>query len=114
MRALRLPFRLPLRLWLRHPALRWVLALFALPLLARLAFALTPATWWVDPARFVQPHDSLTVLDRSGHVLRHARSEGVDRRWVALDDVSPAYLDAVIATEDARFWEHGGADVAAT
>ena len=71
-------------------ACRWLLVLVALPVVARLAFALTPATWWVDPARFVQPHDALTVVDRDGRLLRHARADGVDRRWVTLDDVSPA------------------------
>jgi penicillin-binding protein 1C len=93
---------------------RVVVGFVALPVLARLLFALTPPTWWVDPARFVQPRDSLTVLDRDGRVLRYARVDGADRRWVALDDVSPSYLDAVVAAEDARFWEHAGVDVVAT
>lgn len=90
--------------------LRGALAVCALPLVAWLAFELTPPTTWVDPARFIQPRDSFSVVDRHGQVLRHARVEGVDRRWVALDDVSPSYLDAVVATEDARFWEHHGVD----
>jgi penicillin-binding protein 1C len=93
---------------------RVLLCLVALPFVARAVFALTPPTWWVDPARFVQPRDSVTVVDRDGRVLRHARIDGVDRRWVELDDVSPSYLDAVVAAEDARFWEHDGVDLVAT
>ena len=95
-------------------ALRVFACVLAVPLVAHVAFLLTPPTWWVEPARFVQPRDSVTVVDREGRVLRDARVDGADRRWVALDDVSPAYLDAVVATEDARFWEHDGVDVAAT
>jgi penicillin-binding protein 1C len=83
-------------------------------LAARILFGLTPPAWWVDPARFVQPRDSLTVVDRNGAVLRHVRSGGVDRRWVALDQVSRSYIDAVVAAEDARFWRHDGVDVLAT
>jgi penicillin-binding protein 1C len=100
--------------WLRLKTVRIALALVALPLVARLAFSLTPPTWWVDPTRFVQPRDGFTVVDRHGAVLRHARWGGVDRRWVPLDDVAPAYVDAVVATEDARFWGHEGVDVVAT
>jgi penicillin-binding protein 1C len=36
-----------------------------------------------------------------------------DDRWrvpVSLDDVDPAYLDALVALEDARFWWHPGVD----
>jgi penicillin-binding protein 1C len=102
--------------WIRRAVrgARAALAVVALAAIARVAFALTPPTWWVDPARFVQPRDGFTVVDRHGQVLRHVRSSGVDRRWVALDDVAPAYLDAVVATEDARFWEHDGIDALAT
>src|SRR5580693_8799338 len=94
--------------------LRFFFVLVTLAVVARVALALTPPTWWVDPARFVQPPDSVTVVDREGHVLRDARVDGVDRRWVSLDDVAPGYLDAVIATEDARFWDHDGVDVVAS
>ena len=78
------------------------------------AFAVGLAALWavtdVDRARFVRPDDSVTVVDRSGAPLRQERVDGHDRRWVELDDVSPHLIDAIIAVEDQRFYEHEGVD----
>lgn len=79
-----------------------------------LGFWITPTSLWVDPARFARPRDAFEVLDRHGRVLRHARAGGVDRRWVPLRDISPRVIDAFLAAEDARFYEHRGADARAT
>ena len=54
--------------------------------------------------RFVDP--PLTPL----MVVRRAP---VTKRWIPLDDMSPALVRAVIAAEDARFLVHHGIDVAA-
>jgi monofunctional biosynthetic peptidoglycan transglycosylase len=43
-------------------------------------------------------------------MIWNAPAHGVTRRWVSLDDVSPALVRAVIAAEDARFLEHRGVD----
>jgi penicillin-binding protein 1C len=52
------------------------------------------------------------VLDRQGKVLHERRIDKKRRRlqWVALGDVSPALINAVIAAEDKRFREHHGVD----
>ncbi len=57
--------------------------------------------------RFVPPPVTILMIQRvfEGH--------GLDRRWVALDDISPNLVRAVIAAEDARFCEHMGFDVQA-
>ncbi|HJL16497.1 MAG TPA: transglycosylase domain-containing protein [Sandaracinaceae bacterium LLY-WYZ-13_1] len=68
----------------------------------------------VDRARFAHPRDALTVTDRHGTALRHHRPDGHDRRWVSIDEVSPHLVDAVVATEDQRFFEHAGVDPRAT
>ncbi len=43
-----------------------------------------------------------------------ARSEGrrleIQHEWVAIEDISPELIAAVIAEEDARFYEHSGFD----
>lgn len=82
--------------------------------LALALFAVALAALWavtdVDRARFVRPADAVTLTDRSGEALRHVRSEGHDRRWVELDEISPHLIDAVIAVEDRRFYEHEGVD----
>ena len=41
---------------------------------------------------------------------RWLSGEGVDRRWVPLSAISPNLAAAVIASEDARFCQHGGVD----
>lgn len=68
----------------------------------------------LDDSRFGHPPDALSVLDRHGTPLRQSRIDGVDRRWVALADVSPHLIDAVIAAEDGRFRTHVGVDLLAT
>lgn len=86
--------------------------------LAALVVAVIAVTaWWsplrfqlVDLDRFTRPTDAVTVVDRHGRSLRHARVEGIDRRWVAIEDVSPHLLAAFVAVEDHRFWEHDGVD----
>jgi penicillin-binding protein 1C len=58
-----------------------------------------------------RPSDA-TLLDRHGETLHERRIDPTRRRlaWTALDDVSPALVSAVIASEDRRFGEHGGVD----
>lgn len=64
----------------------------------------------IDADRFAHPHDTIVVVDRHGAPLRHVRADGIDRRWVSLDDVSPHLIAAFIAVEDHRYWEHEGVD----
>ena len=58
-----------------------------------------------------RPSD-LTLLDRSGTPIQTLRTDMSVRRlpWVALTDVSPALLHAVVLSEDKRFYEHSGVD----
>ena len=52
------------------------------------------------------------LLDRGGERLSRVRLDFDRRRgdWTALADVSPALVDAVIASEDRRFRSHAGVD----
>jgi penicillin-binding protein 1C len=83
-----------------------------------LSLGVVSALVWCSPLRlrlvsldrFARPLDSVTVVDRHGTPLRYQRVEGIDRRWVALDDVSPQLIAAVVAAEDHRFWQHHGID----
>ena len=97
------------RLPLRRTA-RWLAASFLVLSAIWLGLGLTPASWWIDEARFARPTDAFDVVDRHGEVLRHARVSGIDRRWVELRDVDPKLLDAFIAAEDGRFRSHNGVD----
>jgi penicillin-binding protein 1C len=68
---------------------------------------------WVDvtdlPALVLQT--GVQVLDRDGKLLRaYTVAEGRWRLHVAYAEVDPAYIAALIAYEDKRFWTHSGVD----
>ena len=76
--------------------LRWGLYLLAFlaawPLVMTLVYAIVP------------PPVSNIML------LRALGGAGIDKQWLALEDISPNLPRAVIASEDARFCEHRGVD----
>jgi membrane peptidoglycan carboxypeptidase len=76
-------------------------------LVALTAWAALRTQWDLpEPATAAGP---TVVLDRDGEVLLRFTAE-VDRTEVAIDDIAPLLTDAVIAAEDARFYEHEGVD----
>ncbi|MFN9728643.1 penicillin-binding protein 1C [Acidovorax sp.] len=95
-----------LRSWNAAPS-KWVAAL-ALACCAMSAGAL-PA---FDEVRAdFRPSDTL-ILSREGEVLQRLRTDATVRRgrWVPLADVSPALRQALVLSEDKRFYEHSGVD----
>lgn len=52
------------------------------------------------------------LLSRDGEPLQRTRIDQKERRgdWVALADVSPALREAIVVSEDKRFYEHSGVD----
>ncbi|OMG72965.1 penicillin-binding protein 1C [Burkholderia ubonensis] len=52
------------------------------------------------------------LLARDGTPLQRTRVDHAERRgdWVALGDVSPAFREAIVVSEDRRFYEHSGVD----
>jgi len=58
-----------------------------------------------------RPSD-VQLLDRNGEVVHEVRTDATRRRlsWVSVSDISPALQAAVIASEDRRFYRHGGVD----
>ncbi len=52
------------------------------------------------------------LLDRHGEPLQRLRADMNAQRgdWVTLADVSPAFREALIVSEDKRFYEHSGVD----
>jgi penicillin-binding protein 1C len=53
-----------------------------------------------------------SLYDRKGQLLQQVRLNPHERRlsWVALEDVSPALRNALVASEDRRFYQHSGVD----
>ncbi|RFU47815.1 penicillin-binding protein 1C [Paraburkholderia sp. DHOC27] len=53
-----------------------------------------------------------TLLSRDGEPLQRTRIDASERRgdWVVLADVSPALREAIVVSEDKRFYAHSGVD----
>jgi len=57
---------------------------------------------------------SVTLEDRNGLVLRSTRAgDGSLQRWLSLAEIDPDLLEAFVAGEDHRFYEHHGVDARA-
>ncbi|HEX4903152.1 MAG TPA: transglycosylase domain-containing protein [Acidimicrobiales bacterium] len=89
--------------WLRWPVLGAVVLLVALVGLASWIWATTE----LPPARSIG--ESAVLLDRNGEELAVLAQEGL-RLEVPLEDMAPVAVDALIAAEDQRFFEHTGVD----
>jgi penicillin-binding protein 1C len=65
-----------------------------------------------DEVRAAHAPSDLPLLDRHGDVLQLLRVDASVRRgpWLGLADISPALRQALVLSEDRRFWDHGGVD----
>jgi penicillin-binding protein 1A len=95
---------------LRHPTPRGIAkTCAALPLLVLLYILLlipfTPSIGDIRKAKIEQP---ARILSADGKLL--AEFKPSNRQWVKLKDVSPNVVNALIATEDHRFYQHFGLD----
>jgi len=94
---------------LRHP---WLI-LGALPIVLLVAAALymathvprTPDVANIQKAKYEHPSVVLTADGQQLAVFKHE-----NRVWVKLADISPNVLNALISTEDRKFFEHKGLD----
>ncbi|MDB5940602.1 MAG: Peptidoglycan glycosyltransferase [Ramlibacter sp.] len=100
-----LPRRLldPIR---RHPGR--AAALVPLLLLVYV-LALIPSTPGIGDLRKTRAEAPSVVVSADGQVLAQFRR--INREWVPLARISPHVVDALIATEDNRFYRHGGIDL---
>ncbi|HLL11537.1 MAG TPA: penicillin-binding protein 1C, partial [Rubrivivax sp.] len=78
-------------------------------LLAAPALAQVPA---FETLRNAHVPSDVAVLDRRGELLQLLRVDHAARRgpWLTLADISPALRDAIVLSEDRRFWDHAGVD----
>jgi penicillin-binding protein 1A len=89
-----------------HP----VIAGLALPaLLLAYVLLLIPFTPSINDLRKAKTEVPAQVLSADGAVLAEYRR--INRQWVKLKDISPHVIDALIATEDRRFYQHHGIDI---
>ena len=93
----------------RHP----VRAGFMLPAAVVLyVLVLIPFTPSVSDLRKAKSEVASVLLASDGSVL--AEYKRINRRWVVLDNISPNVINALIATEDRRFYQHHGIDLRRT
>jgi penicillin-binding protein 1C len=92
--------------------LGWLCVLLAaVPLLAYLAFALAVA--WIPYPRATEklPAASTIIEDRNGiELAAFAAADGQWRLPLTQEQVSPYLLQAIVAAEDSRFFQHHGVD----
>lgn len=70
--------------------------------------------WGVDVSRLPHGRSAVTFTDRTGAPLGTIlASDSSHAVFVPLARVSPAFVDAIVAAEDARFYHHGAVDVPA-
>jgi penicillin-binding protein 1A len=95
---------------LRHPTRRGLVrALAAVPALALLyVLVLIPFTPSIADLRKAKIEQPAQVLSADGKLL--AEFKPTHREWVGLAQISPHMIDALIATEDHRFYQHHGID----
>ena len=93
----------------RHP----VRAALVLPGLVLLyVLALIPFTPSIGDLRKAKSETPSVVMSADGVVLAEYRR--INRQWVTLDRISPSVVQALIAMEDRRFYDHHGIDLRRT
>jgi penicillin-binding protein 1A len=89
----------------RHP----ISAALALPVLVLVyVVALIPFTPGIGDLRKAKSATPSVVRSVDGVVL--AEFKRINRQWVPLEKIAPSVIDALIATEDRRFYDHHGID----
>jgi penicillin-binding protein 1A len=99
-----------------HPW-RWLWLLLLIPVAAvatvvMYVMALVPAAPSIADIQRVKPQEPTVVLSQDGQQLAIFRRKA--QEWVKLAQVSPHVVDALLATEDKRFYDHHGLDVRRT
>ena len=69
---------------------------------------LLPFTPRIGDLRKAKSEAPSVLLASDGSVLTEYRS--INRQWVTLDKIAPHVVNALIATEDHRFYQHHGID----
>ncbi|WP_053076511.1 penicillin-binding protein 1A [Caenimonas sp. SL110] len=97
----------------RRPA--WLLVIvpaFFATAVAAYILVLIPFTPSIADIKKVRADKPTVVLSADGKEL--AQFKRINREWVKLDAISPTVVNALLATEDHRFYKHGGLDLRRT
>src|SRR5258705_13716509 len=88
----------------------WKITLLVLIVAGGVAVFLFYATWAAtfEMKKVGEMPERNTVLDVDGKI--YSRLAGANRLKVSLSEVAPAFIDALLAREDTRFFQHNGID----
>src|SRR5213595_4131801 len=88
----------------------WKLTLLAIVVAGGFAVFLFYGAWaqTFDMKKVGEMPERNTVFDVDGKV--YSRLAGANRLIVPLNEVAPAFIDALLVREDARFFQHNGID----
>src|SRR5438876_11825718 len=88
----------------------WKLSLLGLVVASGLGVLFFFGAWagTFDMKKVGEMPERNTVFDVDGKI--YSRLAGANRLKVSLDQVSPLFINAVLAREDTRFYQHGGID----
>lgn len=89
-----------------------ILGIIAGSLIAIYGALLAPTTPSSDELEAFYKHRSTIVTSADGEVIARYGRRG--RNWKPLEEISSHVADALIATEDRRFYQHGGIDTKRT
>ena len=94
----------------RRRFLNWKLALLLIPLAVGFGVLLFFGAWAqsFDMKKLDEMPERNTVFDVDGKI--YSRLAGANRLKVPFNEVSPLFIDALLAREDTRFFEHSGVD----
>src|SRR6476646_8081425 len=94
----------------RRFRISWKLILLSAPFLGILGVLTFYAMWaqTFDLKNVGEMPERNTVLDVDGKI--YSRLAGANRLKVALNEVSPYFIEAVLTREDTRFFKHNGID----
>jgi penicillin-binding protein 1A len=93
-----------------HPRARWTALILSPPIFAFILtlFVVWLETPWNSELRTIRNQVASEVYSADSVLL--GRYYIQDRTEVMYEEIAPAVIDALIATEDARFYDHGGVD----
>ncbi len=89
-------------------------AVFSALLLAASAIAFWVTLPSAEPLRHTNPGTTALMEARQREARRKGRAARRNQHWVSLTQISPWLREAVVNSEDARFFEHDGIDVEQT
>src|SRR6058998_3847645 len=97
-------------LWSKLFRYGWKITLLAVVAAGGLAVFLFYGAWaqTFDMKKVGEMPERNTVFDVDGKI--YSRLAGANRLIVSLNEVAPAFIDALLAREDARFFQHNGID----